>query len=140
MILYKRIVDDQVTNQWTSDFADETYTEPSWGDPSGYTITSTDITAQIAMQQAVAKAMSDQDTGARIVANVAAINEQMLGAGTMTQGQFNALLADSTISNIERLLWNGSLVTAKALINANLSDLEQYYSTDQINQILALFP
>lgn len=106
----------------------------------GYTISQTDVTAQYNNQLAVQTALNNQNVGAIIVANVAAQNEALLASGAMTQTQFNALLADQTVLNIERLLWNGSLVTAKALINANIADLQNYYTSDQINQILALFP
>lgn len=47
MIRYQRLVQGEVKNEWLSDFADENYTEPGWGSPSTYTITSTDITQEL---------------------------------------------------------------------------------------------
>lgn len=104
----------------------------------GYAIVQTDITAQLAQQQAVATALRNQSTGAMIIANVAALNESKLASGAMTPQTFTALLADQNVLNIERLLWNGSLVTAKALINS--ADLSAYYTSDEKASIVALFP
>ncbi len=179
MIIYKRIVNGVTTNQWTSDFADATYTEQGWGSaspywvtvlapgqtaiatqtiidvpevpavsavaavldangnvvtpaveavaevpavthleyqvPADYVVTQTDITAQVALQAAVQKGLQAQQVGAQVVATVYAINEQNLTSGALTSAQFTAMLADATINNIERLLWNGSLATALAL-------------------------
>lgn len=105
---------------------------------AGYVIAQTDITAQYAQQQAVQTALQNQSVGATIIANVAALNESLLAAGTMTQATFATYLADQNVLNIERLLWNGSLVTAKALIQS--TNLSAYYTADQVNTILALFP
>lgn len=83
------------------------------------------------------KALNNQGLGAQVIARVAAVNESKLAAGSMTQQQFTALLADQNMANIERLLWNGSLVTAKAMISA-LDNT--YYSSDEISSILAMLP
>lgn len=103
-----------------------------------YTITQTDITIQYNQQQAVEKAIQNQSMGATIIANVAALNESKLASGAMTQATFTILLADQNVLNIERLLWNGSLVTAKALIQA--ANLSAYYTSDEVSSILVLFP
>lgn len=102
-----------------------------------YTIEQSDTTAQDQLETATAQALKNQDIGSIVVARVAAVNEQKLTNGSMTQQQFNALLADQNIANIERLLWNGSLITAKSLISA-LDNT--YYSDEEKAGILAMFP
>jgi hypothetical protein len=105
---------------------------------TGCTLQRTDVSAQATKDQLVAQSLKNQSIGASIIANVAATNEMKLAANTMSQQTFTALLADQNVLNIERLLWNGSLVTAKALIQA--TDLSAYYTSDEIATILALFP
>src|SRR5271165_1995651 len=107
-IRYQRVVNSVVMNEWMSTYAGADYTEPGWGDPSTYMITSTDVTSQVTQQAAVQQALANQTVGATIIANVAALNESKLQAGTMTMLQFTAMLADQNYLNIERLLWNGS--------------------------------
>jgi hypothetical protein len=103
-----------------------------------YAIEQSDVGAQLQLDQATNQAMINQSTGAFVVARVAAINESKLAAQTMSQQTFNALLADQNVANIERLLWNGSLITAKALIQS--VNLSAYYTSDEIAGILALLP
>lgn len=105
---------------------------------AGYTIAQSDVTAQYALQQATVQALKNQSIGATIVATVAATNESKLAAQTMSEQTFTTLLADQNVANIERLLWNGSLVTAKSLIQS--SNLSAYYTSDEIASILAMFP
>ena len=125
----------------TSGDGTQVFTAPitlSGGTSVDYTIVATDITAQVTRAAAVQVALTNQSKGAIIIANVSALNESKLQAGTMTQQTFTALLADQNLLNIERLLWNGSLVTAKALTQA--ANLSAYYTTDEVNSIIALFP
>lgn len=102
-----------------------------------YTIVQNDITVQFKQQQAVQQALANQQIGALVIATVAALNEAKLAAGTMTEPQFQTMLADQNLLNIERLLWNGSLITAKNMIQL-LGNT--YYSSAEIQQILSVFP
>lgn len=105
--------------------------------PAEYIIVSSDVSAQATLEAKTSEAMNNQSLGAWVIARVAAVNESKLSAGSMTQQQFMALLADQNMANIERLLWNGSLVTAKAMISA----LDHtYYSAPEIASILAMLP
>ena len=103
----------------------------------GYTVTSTDITAQVALQASIQKGLQCQAFGATVIAQVYAYNESNLASGALTTAQFNAMLADTTIANIERLLSNGSLSTALSLINSYTTTLETYFSSAQVSAIAA---
>lgn len=137
------------TNQigWAAEWPDEASADAwiaqqvsnnGWGAPGTYSIAKTDATADYNFRQSVLAAIKNQNTGSFIIATVSAINESKLAAGTMTMQTFQALLADQNVANIERSCWNGSLVTAKALIQT--TNLSAYYTQDEINKILALFP
>jgi hypothetical protein len=95
-----------------------------------------DVTAQVALKALVNKGLQAQQVGAQIVAQVYAYNEQNLASGALTTQEFQAMLADATLANVERLLWNGSLATALALVNAD-SSLSTYFSADQIAAVKA---
>jgi hypothetical protein len=105
--------------------------------PAQYSITQTDITAQVAAQALVQKGLQAQQLGAQVVAQVYAFNEQNLTAGTLTSANFTAMLADTSLANIERLLWNGSLATALSLMQASTT-LSTYFSPTQISAIEAM--
>lgn len=98
----------------------------------GYQITQTDITAQVAEQQAIAKGLQAQQLGAQLIAQVYYYNELNLASGALTPTLFNQLLADTTVQNIERLLQSGSLATASALFNSYTTNLATYFSSAQI--------
>lgn len=72
-----------------------------------------DISAEVEKQRAIEYGLKAQNFGALMIAKVNAINE----AKNLNSTQFNALLADQTLQNIERALWNGSMRTALALVN-----------------------
>ena len=99
-----------------------------------YTVASADITAQIAIQAAVQKGILAQNFGAQVVAMVYAYNDINITSGALTSATFNALLLDVTVSNIERLLWNGALATALAQIQG-YAYLTTYFSALQISAI-----
>jgi hypothetical protein len=71
-----------------------------------------DITEQLAKEAKVQEALRAQSLGAQIIAKVWAINESK----ELAPEQFQAIIQDPMLQNIERLLWNGSLKTAKVLI------------------------
>ena len=82
------------------------------------------------------KGLKAQEQGAQIIAQIYAINEANMSSGTLTNAHFAAMLADTNLANIERLLWSGSLVTALALINA-LPSPNPYFSSANIASIVA---
>ena len=106
--------------------------------PATWSYTVTDITAQVALQTAVAKGLQAQQVGATAVATVYAINEANLASGALTNAQFTAMLADTTIASIERLLGSGSLATALALVQSYNTTLLTYFTAAQIAQIEAV--
>lgn len=103
--------------------------------PADYTIVQTDISAQVAQQEAIAKGLAAQQVGAQAIAQVYAINDAKFAAGTLNAQDFQAILADTTLQMIERLLWSGSLSTAKSLIQTLNSP---YFSSDDIASVVAI--
>lgn len=132
------------SNQLTLTLGDGAQTLPAGslaltgGQDLPYTIVSTDITALLANQAAVAKGLQCQQFGATVIAQVYAYNEANLTSGALTSAQFTAMLADTTLSNIERLLWNGSLNTALALITSYSTTLQTYFSSAQVTAIVSM--
>ena len=96
-----------------------------------FTIAYLDVSAEIAQAHALSKGLQAQSYGAQIVAAVFALNE----SSSITPAQLQALMGDPTISMIERLCWNGSLISARVLI-AGLSNA--FYTDAQKTQVLAL--
>lgn len=77
----------------------------------------------------IKEALNAQELGAKIIAEVYAINER----NQISNEKFSNLLNDSNIARIERLLWSGSLKTAKALIS--LLD-DTYFTAEEKQSIL----
>ena len=77
-----------------------------------YTISQSDITAEVAQQKKVQDRLEKQAIGATVIAIATEINE----AKALTQVQVTALLADQTLITIERLAWSGSLELLKLAI------------------------
>lgn len=94
--------------------------------PAEYSIAQEDITSIIEVQNKVSEGKKRQELGAEIIAKVYAINESK----NIDAITFNALMSDSTIERIERLLWTGSLKTAKVLIQT----LDNTYFTPEEKQ------
>ena len=88
-----------------------------------------DITAQKQAEDLLKEGEKRQDLGAKVVAKVFAINE----AKNLTALQLQALLDDANLERIERLLWTGSLRTAKLMIQA-LDNT--HFTNDEKQQIL----
>lgn len=86
--------------------------------PAEYTIEQVDISAEVSATQKLNQGLTSQNFGAQLIAKVWALNETKAEANNLTQEQFDAILADADLAMIERLLWNGSLKTAKAKIQA----------------------
>jgi hypothetical protein len=68
--------------------------------------------------------------GMDIIADIRTLNKAKLLAGTLT---LNELFADQNVALIERLLWLGSLTTAKGLIQG----LAVFYSAEEKAPIIA---
>jgi hypothetical protein len=86
--------------------------------PSGYVTNIVDITTARKKLKRFENAKARIDFGSAMMAEIVAINEERLELGLLTDAQFVAMLNDATLFKIERLLWNGSLTSAKALIDA----------------------
>lgn len=99
--------------------------------PAEWSYTTEDVTVQYQQDQLIADGKTRQELGAQVIAKVYAINESK----NLTPDQFNALMADTTLERIERLLWTGSLATAKLMIQA-LDNT--YFTADEINSILSM--
>ena len=102
--------------------------------PSEYSVSYADVTSEIQTQELVAKGLRAQQVGAQIVAQVFGLNEMNLASGALTVANFKLMLADQTLANVERLLWNGSLQTALQLIQSD-NALSSYFSSTQIASI-----
>ena len=83
------------------------------------------------MQNKVSEGKKRQELGAEIIAKVYAINESK----GLTAQAFSAMISDANLERIERLLWTGSLKTAKMMIQA-LDDT--YFSIDEKSEILEM--
>lgn len=99
-----------------------------------YEIIQSDITSEVEEELGIEEQLKKQVIGQKIIAVVSYINSKKLESGQMSVPTFQAMLADVTIQNIERLLWNGSINTAKSLIN--LLD-ETYWSTSEKASIIS---
>jgi hypothetical protein len=103
--------------------------------PAEFSVEYVDITAEVESANVKSRGLNSQNAGAEIIAAVWAMNEVKLSAGTLTAQQFQAILADQSLALIERLLWNGSLRSAKSLIQAYAGDL---FSAAEKNAIVSL--
>lgn len=86
---------------------------------------------ELEKQCAMQDGLKAQALGAKIIARVWSINE----AKQLSPQDFNALISDQNLAKIERLLWSGSLKTAKVLIQM-LDD--SYFSEDEKTEILTM--
>ena len=91
-----------------------------------YTIEQVDVTAQVNQENLLQEGRKRQELGAEVIAKVYSINE----AKNISAETFAALIADSNIERIERMLWTGSLKTAKLMIQA----LDNTYFTNEEKQ------
>ncbi len=134
------------TSYWTEHFSSEQElnkwldterTRPYW--KSEFTTEITDITPPViipdAKQIAIQKGLMAQQVGAECIAHVYALNEAKFTAGTLTTQDFQSILADPVLQQIERLLWNGSLASAKQMIQSYSS---QFFSADEIISIVSV--
>ena len=101
--------------------------------PEGFQAQIIDISQVIKKQKRLAQAKKRIDFGAEIISEIIAINEERLELGTMTELQFQAMLSDPILFKVERLLWNGSIMSAKTLIQ---SMNDEHYNSNQKEFIL----
>lgn len=101
--------------------------------PAEYSITQEDITEQVEKENAIKLALQAQEKGARIIGRVWAINESK----NLSPEDFGAIINDETLARIERLLWSGSLKTAKILVQTS-PNLTDYFTQDEIDEIVAM--
>jgi len=99
--------------------------------PSEYELIFNDITKKKDEDRLIRKGVVAQQKGAEIMALVFSFNELNLKSGFIDSGKFQNMLNDSNLLSIERVLWNGSLLTAKYLINSD-QGLSNYFTKEQI--------
>jgi hypothetical protein len=108
--------------------------------PAGYVSQIIDISALRRKQRRIELGRKRIRFGADVISEIVAINEERLELGIMTEDQFTALLNDPLLFKIERLLWNGSIVTAKTLIESmpdtHFNSTHKQYILDLINEFL----
>lgn len=90
--------------------------------------------AQEARSERVSQKERNMKTGSRAIALMGVINED----NALDQIKINSLLSNATLKNIEYALRTGSLLTAKALINA-LDETTVYMTILQKQEILNSF-
>lgn len=101
--------------------------------PEDYTAEIIDISQVVKKQNLISLAKKRIEFGSDIISEIIAINEERLELGTISDEQFTAMLEDPLLFKIERLLWNGSIMTAKTLIQSMSDD---YYNAAQKEYIL----
>lgn len=99
--------------------------------PSEFEVVEEDITIELAKNQLIADGLARQSLGSQIIAKVYSINESK---GLSAQ-DFSTMISDVNLERIERLLWTGSLRTAKMMIQA-LDDT--YFSSQEKLEILEM--
>lgn len=101
--------------------------------PSDYTYSIINQNEIKQFQADESKGLKYQDIGRRVLAKIHAINVQKIRLGMLTTENIVAMLNDQTIVNIERLLLNGYLSRAQAMITAMP---DNYFSSEHKQLIL----
>jgi hypothetical protein len=127
------LADQDAVDSWTA----ECQSSGSLWVQLGCSLQQTDISPQVLQQDLIQKGLKAQQDGATVIAAVYAINDPKLASGAMSLSDFQAMLSDTTLQQIERLLKNGSIGTAKAMISS-IASTTTYFTSDEINQILGL--
>ena len=89
-----------------------------------------DISSEIQERERVKFGKACQNFGAELIAWVHSLNE----AKVLSVEQFQAILQDPTLASIERCLWNGSIKTAKILVQSMQPGL---FSKEEKEAVLA---
>lgn len=99
--------------------------------PDQFSIEIIDITQEEIKRQIEQDGLKRQQIGSQIMAKVFRINTQK----NLSIEQFELLMNDIQMARLERLIWNGSLGTAKLLIQ-NMNNT--FFTNDEKNEILEL--
>jgi hypothetical protein len=99
----------------------------------GFSLSIIDNSEGVRKQRRILNARKRLDFGIDLMVEILAINEERLELGLLTEGQFQAILSNPVLANIERLIYNGSIGTARSLI-ASLDDI--YFNSVQKEYIL----
>lgn len=99
--------------------------------PCEYSITQSDVSEEYAKSAEIQKALKCQSVGCEVLAMVKVINLKK----SLSDEQLMAALTDPTLTMIERLLWLGSLVKARALIQGYSG---AHFSSEDIAQLLEI--
>jgi hypothetical protein len=100
--------------------------------PGTVEYTVVDITAEIQAKALIETGIKRQELGSKIIAQVFAINE----AKGLSAAGFQTMLENTTLQNIERLLKNGSLRTAKTMIQGLDTSIFTEIEKNQILEML----
>jgi hypothetical protein len=100
-----------------------------------YSIIQEDATAEYESARAYEETSEAIALGVTIITKVGTLNKKKLKNAEWDAAKFNSLLVNPTMANIERACWNGSLKTAKALIQ---SLDNTYYTESEKAEIIAL--
>jgi hypothetical protein len=103
--------------------------------PAEYTVEISDATAEYQAELDEQESREAIDLGVTIIAKVRTINKSKLRSGAWDAAKLQQLLVNQDLSNLERLCWNGTLSTAKALIQ---SLDNTFYSSQEKQEIIAL--
>lgn len=94
-----------------------------------------DITIESNAKSRFERGKNRQEFGASIIAQVYGINEEKIAAGLFDNAKLQDLFSNTTLANIERFLFNGSISTAKVLIQ---SLDNTFYTNEEKSFILGL--
>jgi hypothetical protein len=101
--------------------------------PDGFLSEIINITELKQFQSDEAKGLKNQEIGRIVLAKIYAINAQKTRLNLLTSEQLTAMLSDNTLKTVERLLLNGSLSSALALIQAMP---DQHFNSENKQMIL----
>ncbi len=101
--------------------------------PNPNTAEYADITADLLDLQRDKESEEALNVGAVILRDIRKLNRKKLKSGQMTEQVFNQLISSQSNAVIERLLRNGSLLSAKFLIE----ELNGVYTEQEITDVIA---
>jgi triphosphoribosyl-dephospho-CoA synthetase len=101
--------------------------------PSGNSVEYVDITSELLEMQRDAESEEALQVGTAILRDIRKLNRKKLKSGQMTEQAFNQLISSQSNAVIERLLRNGSLLSAKFLIE----ELNGVYTEQEITDVIA---
>lgn len=97
-----------------------------------------DVTNEINSMNKLKQRLGNQEFGAKLLADIAEINSSK----NYTAIQFSQLMQDQDLATIERLIWSGSLILAKTMIEnysgSWYSESEKTLIINKINNYLGV--